>query len=132
LRSQQLREVMHPGEPGLERGVSARVGAGAAGALSTGDRVLSESTTAGRSGAGTASMRDWARGCAAFVAGGRLLGQVLAESGEHGARAAQVMTADQVGGEQFNQLGGSSSASAMTSSSGKIPELANVMMTQLA
>lgn len=39
---EELREVMQRGEPGLERGVSARVGAGAAGAIATGDQVLGE------------------------------------------------------------------------------------------
>ena len=39
---QELREVTHRGEPGLERGVPARVGAGAAGTIAAGDQVLGE------------------------------------------------------------------------------------------
>jgi hypothetical protein len=37
-----VREVAHRGEPGLERGVPARVGAGAAGTVTTPDEVLGE------------------------------------------------------------------------------------------
>lgn len=39
---QELREITHRGEPGLQRGVSARVGAGAAGTIAAGDQVLGE------------------------------------------------------------------------------------------
>ena len=39
---QELREIAHRGESGLERGVPARVGASAAGAIATGDQVLGE------------------------------------------------------------------------------------------
>ena len=40
---QELREVTHRGEPGLERGMPAGVGAGAAGTVTTPDEVLGES-----------------------------------------------------------------------------------------
>ena len=145
---QELREVAHRGEPGLERGVSARVGAGAAGAIATGDQVLGEPGHRGpqrfghRVDAGLPS-----RGGAAFVAVRRqrqlvrgeevfqrarqrhvgvdrfqqclrvhrqcVVGQLLAESGEHGAGAAGMVTPDQVGAEVAQPFGGSSSAAAI-------------------
>jgi hypothetical protein len=40
---QELREVAHRGEPGLERGMPTRVGAGAAGTVTTPDEVVGES-----------------------------------------------------------------------------------------
>ena len=42
VAGQELREVAHRGQPGLERGMPARVGAGAAGAIAASDQVRSE------------------------------------------------------------------------------------------
>lgn len=132
-RGQELREVTHRGEASLERGVPARAGAGAAGAIAAGDKVFGEPGHRRSQGGGHGVDAGLAAGGgAAFVAVGRqcqlargeevfqgprerhvvgdssqqclrmrrvLVAQVLAESGEHGARAAGVMAADQVGGE---------------------------------
>jgi hypothetical protein len=139
VRGQKLREVAHCGEPGLERGVPARVGAGAAGAVTTGEEVFGEPgyrvaqwfghrVDAGPSAGGGASFvaigrqrqlvggeevlqsaREWHVDGDGFQQRLRMhrmtVDQMLAESGEHGAGAAGMVTADQVGGELVKPVG---------------------------